>query len=385
LLISFRIRPYESSIRETKRPRSRNLAEFSSKHTSNMETKEGQQSDILRTFKALVSDNMAVPVAAMWALNMTIKDSKAFTWMELESELRLTIDILKKNCSCDDLGGRTNISLGSGCDLFMKNVTRAFSLEFIKFESCREELLRRGENLFGWSMNARNRIADMSHSFIKDDCTVLVHGSSRVATALIIRAAQSKSFSVIVTEGKPITAHFNCYDHAKEYVAAGIPTKIILDSAVGAVMEQVDIVIMGAEGVMENGGIINKIGTYQIALCAKALQRPFYVAVESYKFARMYPLSQTDIQTLGGVSLGGKPASSPDPIKLQYLESVLLGTPLSSPDKLELSTSTEGAVSLTLELPTIDFTPANLITLLFTDIGVLTPAAVSDELIRLYQ
>ena len=33
----------------------------------------------------------------------------------------------------------------------------------------------------------------------------------------------------------------------------------------------------------------------------------------------------------------------------------------------------------------IDYTPAEYITLLFTDLGVLTPAAVSDELIRLYQ
>ena len=32
---------------------------------------------------------------------------------------------------------------------------------------------------------------------------------------------------------------------------------------------------------------------------------------------------------------------------------------------------------------TIDFTPAEYITLLFTDIGVLTPAAISDELIRM--
>lgn len=38
-----------------------------------------------------------------------------------------------------------------------------------------------------------------------------------------------------------------------------------------------------------------------------------------------------------------------------------------------------------VDLPTVDFTPAKLITLLFTDLGVLTPAAVSDELIRLYQ
>ena len=49
---------------------------------------------------------------------------------------------------------------------------------------------------------------------------------------------------------------------------------------------------------MENGGIINKLGTYQMAVVAKALKRPFYVAVESYKFARNYPLVQRDIKDM---------------------------------------------------------------------------------------
>lgn len=38
-----------------------------------------------------------------------------------------------------------------------------------------------------------------------------------------------------------------------------------------------------------------------------------------------------------------------------------------------------------LHAPKCDYTPAKYITLLFTDLGVLTPAAVSDELIKLYQ
>ena len=50
--------------------------------------------------------------------------------MHLEKELRLAIDGLK-TCSEDDLGGRSHISLGSGCELFMKYVTRAFNLEFM--------------------------------------------------------------------------------------------------------------------------------------------------------------------------------------------------------------------------------------------------------------
>lgn len=50
--------------------------------------------------------------------------------MELEHELSKAIGSLK-SCGLEDLGGRTNISLGSGCDLFMKYVTRAFKMEYM--------------------------------------------------------------------------------------------------------------------------------------------------------------------------------------------------------------------------------------------------------------
>ena len=55
--------------------------------------------------------------------------------MELEHELSTAITCLK-NCGLEDLGGRTNISLGSGCDLFMKYVTRAFNLEYMVSSVC---------------------------------------------------------------------------------------------------------------------------------------------------------------------------------------------------------------------------------------------------------
>lgn len=45
----------------------------------------------------------------------------------------------------------------------------------------------------------------------------------------------------------------------------------------------VDMVLVGAEGVVENGGIINKLGTLNIALAAAAHNKPVYVAAESYK------------------------------------------------------------------------------------------------------
>ena len=75
----------------------------------------------------------------------------------------------------------------------------------------------------------------------------------------------------------------------------GINCTIILDAAVGAVMERVDFVLLGAEGVVESGGIINKIGSSTLSICAKTLNKPVYVAVESFKFLRFYPLNNLDI------------------------------------------------------------------------------------------
>ncbi|CAM9920915.1 unnamed protein product [Hapterophycus canaliculatus] len=76
-----------------------------------------------------------------------------------------------------------------------------------------------------------------------------------------------------------------------------------------------------------------------MAVLAKAFNVPFYVAAESYKFARLFPLDQRDLPD-------GK----------------IPRAPFAAPKG----------------------TPEGYITLLFTDLGVLTPSAVSDELIRLY-
>lgn len=62
-----------------------------------------------------------------------------------------------------------------------------------------------------------------------------------------------------------------------------IPVKILIDSAVAYTMDEVDMVMVGADGVVENGGIINMMGTYQIALVAHCMNKPVYVAAESYK------------------------------------------------------------------------------------------------------
>ncbi len=70
----------------------------------------------------------------------------------------------------------------------------------------------------------------------------------------------------------------------------GIPVTLILDSGVAYMMEKVDMVLVGAEGVVESGGIINMLGTYQAALVARTMNKPVYVAAESYKVFLQHPL-----------------------------------------------------------------------------------------------
>ena len=45
-----------------------------------------------------------------------------------------------------------------------------------------------------------------------------------------------------------------------------------------------------------------QIGTYQMAVMAKALNKPFYVVAESFKFVRMYPLNQGDLPNVEKVT-----------------------------------------------------------------------------------
>ncbi len=209
------------------------------------------------------------------------------------------------------------------------------------------------------SVKGRHKIAEIALDFIQDDSTILCHCNSRVVMTLLLNAAKhNRRFNIIVTEARPTSKG---YEAAKVLRENGITATVILDSAVGYYMDKADLVLVGAEGVVENGGIINQIGTYLISVMAKAANKPFYAVVESYKFCRVFPLNQYDL-----------PSTSSCNMLLSGVNSV---EGMAGLDEMDL---------LQADHPSIDYTPPEYITLLFTDIGVLTPSGVSDELIKLY-
>ncbi|NXX44257.1 EI2BA factor, partial [Tricholaema leucomelas] len=305
--------------------------------------------DLIETFRVQLRDDpdVASAVAAIRALLGFLKQDRGETIQGLRSSLRAAIDTLSRVDS--------SVAVSSGGELFLRFISLT-SLEYSDYSKCKEIMIERGEIFLRKVSLSRNKIAKLCHPFIRDGARILTHAYSRVVLRVLEAAIESKKrFSVYVTESQPDQAgqtlfYFNRQKMAKALRKLNIPVTVILDAAVGYIMEKVDLVLVGAEGVVESGGIINKIGTNQIAVCAKAQNKPFYVVAESFKFVRLFPLNQQDV-----------------------------------PDKFKYKADTlKTSQNLTEEHPWIDYTSPSLITLLFTDLGVLTPSAVSDELIKLY-
>ncbi|NXU12131.1 EI2BA factor, partial [Pardalotus punctatus] len=299
-------------------------------------------SDLIETFRAQLRDDpdVASAVAAIRALLGFLKQDRGETIQGLRNSLRDAIDTLSRVDS--------SVAVSSGGELFLRFISLT-SLEYSDYSKCKEIMIERGEIFLRKVSLSRNKIAKLCHPFIRDGARILTHAYSRVVLRVLEAAVESKKrFSVYVTESQPDQAGQVLINLV--FILLNIPVTVILDAAVGYIMEKVDLVLVGAEGVVESGGIINKIGSNQIAVCAKAQNKPFYVVAESFKFVRLFPLNQQDV-----------------------------------PDRFKYKADTlKTGQNLTEEHPWIDYTSPSLITLLFTDLGVLTPSAVSDELIKLY-
>jgi ribose 1,5-bisphosphate isomerase len=129
---------------------------------------------------------------------------------------------------------------------------------------------------------SKEKIAAVGAKRIFHNSIVLTHCHSSTVTGMLRRAKdEGKSFEVVCTESRPV---FQGRITAKELLEAGIKTTLIVDSAVRYFMNEVDLVVVGADALTSEGNIVNKIGTSMVALAAKEARTPFYVVSELLKF-----------------------------------------------------------------------------------------------------
>ncbi len=109
-------------------------------------------------------------------------------------------------------------------------------------------------------------------------------GDGTALAVMFAAAAQGKDIHVYADETRPLLqgARLTTW----ELQQRGVPVTLICDSMAGQVMKEkrVQAVITGADRIAANGDACNKIGTYSVAVLAKAHGIPFYVAAPSSTF-----------------------------------------------------------------------------------------------------
>jgi methylthioribose-1-phosphate isomerase len=192
--------------------------------------------------------------------------------------------------------------------------------------------------------DADRRLAELGAELFGEGTRALTHcntgalATGGIGTACgVLRVAweRGRLAEVWVDETRPLLQGARLT--AWELRHAGIPHRVVADSAAGSLMAQgrVDRVIVGADRIAANGDVANKVGTYPLAVLADRHAVPFYVAA---------PLSTIDPATPGGASI---PIEERDPAEV-----VAAGDAFN---------------------PAFDVTPAELVTAIVTEAGVLEP------------
>ena len=214
-----------------------------------------------------------------------------------------------------------------------------------------ERLLSEAHEVHAEDIRINRTMGAAGAALLADGARVLTHcnaGALATAgwgTALgVIRSAveAGKKISVIADETRPFLQGARLT--AWEMVQENIPVTLITDNMAGHLMAhgEVDAVIVGTDRVAANGDVANKIGTYMVAVLARRHNIPFYVAC---------PLSTIDLNIASGAEI---------PIEERAPEEVT-----------GFRDCQWAAQGVKVRNPAFDVTPAELVTALITEKGVV--------------
>ena len=213
-------------------------------------------------------------------------------------------------------------------------------------DQCRDapDVLEVARRLHREQHEADRRLAELGAELFGERSRALTHcnagalATGGYGTACgVLRAAwdRGRLAEVWVDETRPLLQGARLT--AWELRQAGIPHRVVADSAAGSLMAQglVDRIVVGADRIAANGDVANKVGTYPLAVLAARHGVPFYVAA---------PVSTIDPATPDGAAI---PIEERDP-----------GEVVAGGDAFN---------------PAFDVTPAELVTAIVTEAGVLKP------------
>ena len=218
------------------------------------------------------------------------------------------------------------------------------------------ELLAEAKRIHDEDIAANHRMGRLGAGLIERPCAMLTHcnagalATGGFGTALgVVRTAfdQGKLAQLYATETRPWLQGARLT--AWELTQDGIPVRLIADHAAAYLMQQraIEWIIVGADRIVANGDVVNKIGTYALAVAARHHEIPLMVVA---------PTSTIDLSLADGNAV---------PIETRA------GNELAS-----LGRHRVAAAGVATWNPVFDVTPARFVTALVTERGVVRPPNV---------
>ncbi|MEM4502772.1 MAG: S-methyl-5-thioribose-1-phosphate isomerase, partial [Ignisphaera sp.] len=284
----------------------------------------------------------AIGVAAALAIASTAYNTSTDSVEDLRKKLLKAIDRLRK-------------TRPTAYNLFwsLNQIEEIVNRSYTSVEALKKAVIDKALELYEMDIKVNTLIGEYGEKLIEDGDTILTHCNAgalatvAMGTALaIIRIAwyKGKRIKVIATETRPMLqgARLTVWELMKE----GIPVTLVTDNMVGYIMYKrlVDKVIVGADRILPDGHVINKIGTYTVAIVAKQHNVPFYVAAPTSTIDPWAKLNEVIIEER-------------DPDEVRKIMNKLLITVENVP----------------VYNPSFDITPPELVTAIVTEKGVITP------------
>ncbi len=233
-------------------------------------------SDVAEAIKEMkIRGAPLIGVAAAYGLALTAYHSKAKNREEFMREIEHSAQLLRKTRP-------TAVNLFWAIERVLKKAEETKGdLNLLK-----NVIVEEAKRMADEDVMVNRKIGEYGSKLISDGDTILTHcNAGRLATVdygtalAVIRVAweEGKKIRVIASETRPKLqgARLTAYELMRD----GIPVTLITDNMVGYVMYKglVDKIIVGADRIVRDA-VINKIGTYTVAVLAREHNIPFYVA-----------------------------------------------------------------------------------------------------------
>jgi methylthioribose-1-phosphate isomerase len=229
-------------------------------------------------------------------------------------------------------------------------------------ERVRAALVREAQAIHDEDVETCRAIGSAGLDLVPDGSRILTHcnagalATAGYGTALgLVRAAVEAGRAVSVFAGETRPYFQGARLTAWELQRDRVPVTVITDSMSGYLMQkgQIDLVIVGADRIAANGDVANKIGTYSVAVLARAHEIPFYVAA---------PMNTLDFAAPDGDAIPIEERGRAEVAELGGRVLVPPGVPVRH--------------------PAFDITPAGLVTAIVTELGIVH-APYSEALAKL--